>query len=576
MSYQPTWKERMEDAKPYVGPIVAGLVAVALLGWLAWYVTTGQSAKTVVYAAPKDAAVRMSALRQVSADLEALEKTYQTAVAQRGSEETVVSLLNRLVEKQRDLMRLEPVPTAEQADRLAKLEAERDLKRSQMSLARSRVLEKEAEAARAAGRNAEAVEKLREAQRLQYEANQNAPTLERKDTPRETLLGITADLTEAGPLALEVTTALTLARSAIVQERWDDALKAFTAAKKSQSDLNQRFPTTRFADLQAITRIDGEIESLRAAGLAERGRVQEHAGDVAAKAGKPADAATAYAAAGAVQREVNEKFPLSRFASVSRIEELEVRRQTVLSIELIEQAAALDREIVTLLRRKETSVAAEKITLAAKLTEQAATDYPRSKALDVPLQRKLAYLALRTGELSALQEQIYTRLAPLPGTGNIQLFKTEVPQELYQRVMNANPSRNAGRGLPVDSVSWLEAREFCERASWILGQRVRLPTEAEFRQVWIAMAGAWSAENSEGHSREAGKSPASPAGFFDLAGNLAEWLQPDTDVSETAPVAGGSYLDSADSLKTLRIVPEVKRERARHIGFRVIVERVVE
>ena len=41
---------------------------------------------------------------------------------------------------------------------------------------------------------------------------------------------------------------------------------------------------------------------------------------------------------------------------------------------------------------------------------------------------------------------------------------------------------------------------------------------------------------------------------------------------ETAPVAGGSYLDAADTLKTLKIVSEQRRERARHIGFRFVVE----
>lgn len=93
--------------------------------------------------------------------------------------------------------------------------------------------------------------------------------------------------------------------------------------------------------------------------------------------------------------------------------------------------------------------------------------------------------------------------------------------------MNTNPSRHAGRCLSVDSVNWRAAGEFCERLSWVLGRRVRLPTEAEFRTVWAPVGeGAWSADNSEGHSRKVGKSPAVSGGFYDLAGDLAEWLQP--------------------------------------------------
>jgi hypothetical protein len=49
-------------------------------------------------------------------------------------------------------------------------------------------------------------------------------------------------------------------------------------------------------------------------------------------------------------------------------------------------------------------------------------------------------------------------------------------------------------------------------------------------------------------------------------------LQPSAAAGETAPVAGGSYLDAAAALKTLKLAAEEKRERARHIGFRVVVE----
>jgi formylglycine-generating enzyme required for sulfatase activity len=157
------------------------------------------------------------------------------------------------------------------------------------------------------------------------------------------------------------------------------------------------------------------------------------------------------------------------------------------------------------------------------------------------------------------------------------MFKSEIPQELYQRVMNANPSRNQGRALPVDSVSWLDAAEFCERLSWLLGRKVRLPTEGEFAAAAAGLTrdmivSAWSNETGGGRSHEVGKSLATAAGFFDLAGNLAEWLQPASAVSETAPVAGGSYLDPADTLIAAKVLPEEKRVRARHVGFRVVVE----
>jgi formylglycine-generating enzyme required for sulfatase activity len=177
-----------------------------------------------------------------------------------------------------------------------------------------------------------------------------------------------------------------------------------------------------------------------------------------------------------------------------------------------------------------------------------------------------------------VHEAVHARLVRLP-SGPAQMLSVEVPQDLYFAVMRTNPSRHAGRGRPVDSVSWLDAREFCERLGWMLGGRVRLPTEVEFRAAFgrstadgaaELVAGAWSSENAEGRSHDVGQSPRGPVGCFDLAGNLAEWLE--AGASDSAAVAGGSYLDASADLRRVPIVSADKRERARHIGFRVVVE----
>ena len=573
MAYKPTWDERLEEVKPLVGPAVAAAVVLALAGWLGWFLLGPAKATKPLAAPPKEAAARLAAVQRVAGEVDLLEKTYQRALESGASAEAAGAMLNRVIEKQRELLRLQPAATTEQTEKLARLEGARGSQRSRAALARSLALEKEALAAERAGQGAEAREKLREALQLQREANAHATAEELKDVPRESRLAQEIDAGDAVPLHAAVGNYLTLARSAVAQEHWDEALKAFREARNAQAELNQRFAATRYADLPALDKIDGEIATLRAAGLAAVAAAREREGDAAAKGGRTQEAAASYAAAAAALREVNEKFSRSRFASEARVEEFEVRRQTVLSAALLARAAEIDREIAAALRRRQSGAAAEKLAVASKIFEKVGAEFPRSRSLDPALQRKLAYLALRAGDLDAIQEQVFARLAPLPEAGGLLMFRTEVPQEIYQRVMNTNPSRHAGRGLPVDSVSWPEAQEFCERLTWLLGRRVRLPREAEFRSGWKADAeGAWSADNSGGRSRETGKLPPSDAGFFDLAGNLAEWLQPSSAAGETAPVAGGSYLDAAAALKTLKLAAEEKRERARHIGFRVVVE----
>jgi formylglycine-generating enzyme required for sulfatase activity len=58
--------------------------------------------------------------------------------------------------------------------------------------------------------------------------------------------------------------------------------------------------------------------------------------------------------------------------------------------------------------------------------------------------------------------------------------KYAVTQKQWQSVMGNNPSDFKGGDLPVQSVSWHEARDFCAKVSKTTGKLMRLPTEAEW------------------------------------------------------------------------------------------------
>ena len=60
--------------------------------------------------------------------------------------------------------------------------------------------------------------------------------------------------------------------------------------------------------------------------------------------------------------------------------------------------------------------------------------------------------------------------------------------------------------------------------------------------------------------------------WIDLLGNVAEWLAADSSGAEQAPVAGGSYADPTADLLKVPVVKRSRLERARTIGFRVVVE----
>lgn len=107
--------------------------------------------------------------------------------------------------------------------------------------------------------------------------------------------------------------------------------------------------------------------------------------------------------------------------------------------------------------------------------------------------------------------------------------QTEVTQEAYLRVMHTNPSRYRGAHLPVDQVSWYDARNYCQAAG------MRLPSEAEWE--YAARGGtegarygpvdeiAWHDGNSGDSTHEAGRKLPNGYGLYDTLGNVWEWVE---------------------------------------------------
>jgi hypothetical protein len=204
--------------------------------------------------------------------------------------------------------------------------------------------------------------------------------------------------------------------------------------------------------------------------------------------------------------------------------------------------------------------------------EQLATDFPKSTWVDDELRSKIGYLVLRRENLRSIQQSVYDQLRPLPGATGPQMLARELPQALYVLVMNTNPSRNSGRALPVDSVSWNDAQDFCLRLSWLLGRPIRLPTKEEFRLALGESARVgWDNQNSGGRSHEADREKTNPLGFSDLLGNLAEWTAAGT-ATDQAGVFGGSYLDTPETLAKMPVELRQKSDRGRHIGLRILME----
>ena len=555
--------------------LLVGL-AVGVVGTGAWYgwrkYSKMEAPAATNLAISKQAWEIENHLRELTADLAKLPSDKATPEQ--------VAMLEQILTKQRELIRLRPGHPA--SDSLALYSWQTKLDDAQARLAEGTIneLEATAESLQGQGRVADAIEPLKDALLRQKAINGSGARQTLKNFSREERIESAILRLEAEPLHQQVQAGLEQARVALEAHRWPDALAAFRQAREAQDNINRLYRRTQYADLAAIERIDAEIASLNAAGLYTQVEENLRQARAAAAAGQGQDAAPFYQKAVMAQRLLNQKYAKSRFVSEDLLNDIEAERQTALAAAGLLEIRRLDATAAGHLGRRELFLAQKLLREALDKLDDLLVRMPKARGIDEELRLRLGYLSLRQEELVKIQDQIYDLLVPLPGSDKTML-KTELPQTLFTTVMNSNPSRNVGHALPVDSVTYAEAQEFCRRTGWIMGTAVRLPTEAEFRRAAGALPGntaavAWGAENSNGRSQPTGQKQPNSAGFQDLLGNLNEWLEGEVAGSGTAPLAGGSYVNSLEELAAVPLERGARTERMRATGFRIVVETVAE
>ncbi len=209
-------------------------------------------------------------------------------------------------------------------------------------------------------------------------------------------------------------------------------------------------------------------------------------------------------------------------------------------------------------------------------------------------------------------------------TGPLWCSETTVTQALWQEIMGDNPSVHRNGNYPVDSVSWQNAIQFCNRLSKRLGlspvyhiaedgrvsrnraaSGFRLPTEAEWEH--LAKGGldriyagsnrpdqvCWSIEDSEQKPHEVAEKNANAWGLFDFCGNVWEWCEdyfleeayrkrvgvfsdPCVEVKsqkQTSPSRvrrGGSWATNSQACRVFTRADGLETWSSQFVGFRVV------
>lgn len=179
--------------------------------------------------------------------------------------------------------------------------------------------------------------------------------------------------------------------------------------------------------------------------------------------------------------------------------------------------------------------------------------------------------------------------------------KFPVTQGQYKAVMGENPSHFKGDvNLPAESMTWSQAKEFCEKLYQITKQEFRLPSEAEWEYACRAGTSTkycwgdgmedfrcWYDGNSGDKTHpvdEKVNEHMNPFGLCDMHGNVWEWCEdswegnykisrtqkPFKNQSSLRVVRGGSWYTRADYVRSAYRGYDVTTTRNYYLGFRLI------
>ncbi|MEM8868378.1 MAG: SUMF1/EgtB/PvdO family nonheme iron enzyme [Verrucomicrobiota bacterium] len=421
--------------------------------------------------------------------------------------------------------------------------------------------------------------KYRQAYRDQKRINEEFPLSDSANPGRATRLQRQARYLTAEPLYQRSLELEAVAQTHIEKQNWERAEEILSQSIEIQDQLNREYRGTNQASVARLERLRVKLVGIRSGQSHLEVEAIANFADERRMAGENLEAAELYQEAARLQRQLNEAYRDSPYASSDRVSEFLRKSQTAESYELGLEIERNNDLLNQLLSERRTYEATEVIIFLRRDIRQMLETFPRSSLNNEDFQIKVRYLNLVQSDLGYIQDRIYDALLPIPNVGDRKMLRTEVPQALYGLIMGTNPSRNLGDTKPVDSVNWTEAKEFCDRLTWIMGKEVRLPTENEYREAlgplrYVVLENhVWSASNTDGVAQPVGGKEPLASGYFDLLGNVSEWLESvDRFENEDARHIGGHAQDRLESIFTVPAREAPRSERNRLTGFRVVMD----
>jgi formylglycine-generating enzyme required for sulfatase activity len=183
-------------------------------------------------------------------------------------------------------------------------------------------------------------------------------------------------------------------------------------------------------------------------------------------------------------------------------------------------------------------------------------------------------------------------------TNGFYISETEITQQQWQKVMNANPAFFKGENLPVENVSWIDTQKFINTLNENTDLLYRLPTEAEWE--FACRAGAmepfnqdiknnsisWNKTNSNGTTHPPKQFAPNAFGLYDMHNNVWEWCldyygqyDPVIIQNPKGPIIGTEKVMRGGGWSSLEASSRSAARRQRKpdyisnaVGFRIVLE----
>jgi hypothetical protein len=424
---------------------------------------------------------------------------------------------------------------------------------------------------------AQALEALDQAYAAQQTINTQYPKSWAKNTQAAVALARRRAHLAAMPLHTLVQQHAADAEVAISVADWVSATQSFEASIQAQMELNEKHRDAPQVSVERLRALQQALENVASQQVERSFKDAISAAESSFQGGAFSEAADHYARAREIEVSLVADRRIRFAPEIQRLAAFAQKLQTELSQETWHAIVDGMRQVDERIRSSDYEGLAVSMEALAPLFQRMESEFAASQFADSRVQEKFRYIRSRLSVMANIQQRIQAGLLPVPKVDGIKLLRTELRQSTYRLVMGEGVAEGIVDEQPAHSVTLAEAQLFCRRLGWLLAMPVHLPTESIYRATLEGVLDlnlqpfVWCGKDRVKAAQAVAQKQVFPSGFYDILGNVGEWLAPANNQAQPYRSFGGDFKSRLPTLKSFPAYTFQSDIRSRALGFRVVV-----